>query len=71
MEFFNTVMGKKFFSADVPSIARSLATIADNINKPKEYDLIQESELMSACRDGWTFVEQLQSGYILIERRKK
>lgn len=70
MEFFNTVMGKRFYTADVPNIAKALSSIADKLNSAKEYDLIPETELLSACNDGWTFVTQLQSGSILVERRK-
>jgi hypothetical protein len=68
MDFFNTVMGKRFYEGTMPRIASALEAIA----KPRkvEYDLIPEESILEYSAKGWKFVAQLKSGDCLMEKEK-
>ena len=47
IQFFNTLMGRKFYEADVPRIAKALENIAIELKKQnelKEKELQQKNE---------------------------
>jgi glutaredoxin-related protein len=68
MEFFNTVMGKRFYTNDIPQIANALESISKSLNKKVEYDIVETTDIISAGKEGWRFVTQLQDGKVLMKR---
>ena len=48
IEFFNTMMGRKYYEADVPRITKALERIADALEKQNESKIVEvkETELL-------------------------
>ena len=54
MDFYNTVMGKRFYENTMPSIAKSLEKIAGNLEKT-EKEKLNEAIVILKCRDYFYF----------------
>ena len=51
MDFYQTVMGKRFFEGTVPEIARQLKRIADALEKQNDLKKTEKRNFMSVPLD--------------------
>ena len=79
IEFFNTKMGQKFYSADVPKLINAIETVSNKLdelaNTQYEYEVSSTGGISSYLAEGWeptpcTFVENGET-YIFFRRKKK
>jgi hypothetical protein len=50
-EFFQTMMGRKFYEGDVPRIAKALEIIANNMEKQTQKPVMNELKTIYDCLD--------------------
>lgn len=63
MQFYETRMGKQFFEATMPSIARQLETV----NKQRKQKVVPREYLEESLDKGFRFVAELSDGSIIVE----